>query len=278
MRSRGNSAPTFYETITAAVADFATYGYDSEDRLSHWLDEIRHAAERDLISDEELTRQLRATLGAIYVRLVERDGLLREHAPVGRFRFERLKPHLRDELGRRVLAGAQLVKLNRAAAIDTALRRFTGWASSVPAGGDEDAQRNVIKSDIRKALAGQSFEARRVSTDQAAKFVAALNEIVATDGGALAVRWNHIRPRPSYQSRPDHLARDGKVYALRGNWALQRGLMKAGPDGYYDETPGFAVEPYCSCTGTYLYALARLPRDMLTEAGENELARVRAAA
>jgi hypothetical protein len=270
----GTAQRSFYETITVAVAEFATTGYVSEDRLRYWMDEIRAAAERDLVSDEEMTRQLRGALGSIFDRMVERGGLAREFR-LSRFGVERLRPKLRDELSRRVMANAQLIRLNREEAIAATLRRFAGWATSVPPGGDEDVKRNVVKSDIRKSLASQPYVVRRLSTDQSHKFVAALREIVATDSGALAVVWRHIKPRPSYQSRPEHLARDGKVYAIRGNWALERGLMKAGPAGYYDEVTAFAEEPMCSCYGTWLTSLGQLPDELLTEMGRAELARVR---
>jgi len=43
--------------------------------------------------------------------------------------------------------------------------------------------------------------------------------------------------------------------------------MKAGPNGYYDEITQVGEEVYCSCTAEYIFALRKLPVEMLTKAG-----------
>jgi hypothetical protein len=277
MIHRDPSKRSFADTITDAVRDFATFGYDSEERLRFWLDAIREAAEHELVPRAHLEAELRRSLGDVFDRLVARAGVLATMPGVPRFTLSRVQPQLRDELNRRVLASANLIVLNRDEAIAGTLRRFSGWASSVPSGGDEEIRRNPVKSHIRKSLASLPFEERRCAIDQGIKLERAIGEIVARGGGAIAVKWNHIVPRPSYQSRPEHLAMDGKVYALRNNWALERGLMKAGPDGYYEDTDGFGTLVYCSCWGTYLFSLGQLPDDMLTNKGCEELESARRA-
>jgi hypothetical protein len=67
------------------------------------------------------------------------------------------------------------------------------------------------------------------------------------------------------------------VYAIRGNWALDKGLMKAGKAGYYDEITKPGEEVYCSCSATYLYAIRELPDDMITNKGRETLAQIKAA-
>ena len=129
-----------------------------------------------------------------------------------------------------------------------------------------------VKSDIRKALSQLPFEERRVAIDQSAKLVSSISNIVAVDGGAIAVQWNSHWRDASYNFRPDHKARDGKVYAIKGNWAIEKGLMKAGPNGYYEDDELFAEAPFCRCFGSYIYAIRRLPDDMLTEKGRQSLA------
>ena len=236
---------SFFSVITEAVNDIAIHGYDSEWRLKYWVDRIRAAAWRDMIPEAEMQKRVRDALTSAWDGAVTRGGLLRQHPSLDLFTFEKLKPKLRDELTRRVAASADLIKLNRAQAVETTLRRFTGWTTSVPIGGTDVAKRVDIKTDIRKGLAELDYIQRRVATDQGAKFLANLSDIIATDGGAIAGRWHSRWRSPGYQYRPKHKERDGKIYTVRNNWAQQAGLMKAGPAGYTDEITQPAEEVYC---------------------------------
>lgn len=268
---------SFYQLITAAVADFAEHGYDSEERLADWLTRLRGAAQREFIPLPRAEAEIARALGAIYERLIGNGSILKRHPGASRFTVERLKPKLRAELERRIRANANLIKLNREEAINTTLRRFAGWASSIPAGGSGAVERNPVKTDIRKQLASLPFIERRVAIDQGHKFAAALSEIVAVDGGALAGEWHSHWRQINYNYRPDHKERDGKVYAVRGNWALERGLMRA-LDGYIDQITRPGEEPFCRCYYRWFHALRDLPDDMLTRKGLDELERVRRAA
>ncbi len=264
---------TFYEVVTAAVSDLASYGYDSQQRVDDWSRRIREAAVRDLVPEAELDRQLRSNLGQVYERMIDRGGVLRQHPGLPRFTLERVKPRLRAELDRRIAASANLIRLNRRQAIEDTLQRFAGWATSVPPDRSETVAKNPVKSDVRKALASLPFRERRVAIDQGAKLLSNLSNILATDGGAIFFIWHqHYTNNP----RHTHKLRDGKVYLIRDSWAHQRGLVKPGPAGYTDEITAAGEEPMCRCTVTYGYAIGRLPEDMLTQKGRDELARVRA--
>jgi len=266
---------TFFETVTAAVAEFTERGFESQEQLDGWLRRLRAAAERDLIPERELEARVRDALRSIYERMVERGGLLKRHLGTDQFTIARVKPRLHAELSRRTMASAQLIKLNRVEAIETTLRRFAGWATSVPPGGTDVIERNPVKSEIRRSLVSLPFRERRVAIDQGHKFLANLSEILATDGGAVAGVWHqHYTRNP----RPEHTAREGKVYAVRGSWAMERGLMRAGPAGYADEITKPGEEILCRCSYTWLHALRNLPAEMLTQRGRDELARVRRAA
>jgi hypothetical protein len=191
---------------------------------------------------------------------------------VGQFTLEQIKPHLRDELDRRILASANLIKLNRTASIERTLQRFAGWATSVPKGGSDIQNRTDIKKAVRRGIAGLPFEERRVIIDQGHKLASAISEIVAKDGGAIAGAWQHIkRGPPSYDSRPKHVARDGKIFLLRNSWARAQGLVKPDKNGYTDdiEQPGELV--FCSCKYRWIYALRDLPTEMLTVKGREAL-------
>ena len=70
---------------------------------------------------------------------------------------------------------------------------------------------------------------------------------------------------------------NGRVYAVRGNWAIEKGLMNAGPNGYIDEITQPGEDFDCMCVYRWLYNLRSLPEHMLTAKGQAELRRVRTA-
>lgn len=260
-------APTFYGDVTAAVNHFRQYGFTSQTELDAWLARIRRSALLQLKTPAETEALLKRTLTAKYDALVNRGGLQRSMPEIGRVTLDRIKPKLRAELDRRIMVSANLIKLNRQKAIDTTLQRFQGWATSIPPGGSRAVDKAAEKDDIRKSLAQMDFIERRVVIDQTHKLAATINNITAVDNGALAVEWHSPWRRPGYDFRVDHKHRDLQVYAIRGCWALEQGKMKAGPAGYYDEITHVGEEVYCSCTAKYIFALRKLPPDMMTKAG-----------
>ncbi len=264
--------PSFAETVSEAIRDFAERGFDSETRLSDWLTRLRAAAEDDLTPEREVEEQLRRMFGQIYQRLIERGEVMRLNPGVSRYTIERIKPRLRLELDRRILGAADLIKLNRAAAIETTLSRFAGWATSVPPGGTGGLDVRQAARDVRRDLTSLAYRDRRVAIDQGHKFAANLSQVVAKDGGAIAAQWHqHYTRNP----RHTHKLRDGKIYLLRDSWAKEKGLVKPGSAGYLDDISQPGEEVYCRCTATYLYSLRALLPDMLTVKGREELERVR---
>lgn len=272
--------PSFYDVLTEAVAALAEHGYDSAERLEYWMRRLRDATAETLSPPHVLDEMLRQMLAAAYRRLVERGEIARYHPGVARFTLDRVRPHLRAELDRRILASANLIKLNREEMVEKTLRRFAGWATSIPKGGSDAVARAKIKEEIRKPLARLPFEERRVLIDQNAKLRSALSDIIATDGGAIAGVWHSHWRQVGYNYREEHKERDGLIYAVRGCWALEQGLMKVGPAGYTDEITKPGEEVFCRCWYTWIYALARLPDEMLTRKGREalEAARERRAA
>lgn len=257
----------FHDTIRAAVLDIATHGYDSQARIDQWVQRIEAAARASLTPPDVLEKALRTTLAGVYARMVEGGGLLKTHKGVERFTIDRVKPQLRAELNRRMLVSANLIKLNRQAMINKTVQRFAGWASSVPPGGSEAVDKRETTGEIRKALGQLPFEERRVLTDQGHKLIGDINNIVAVAGGAIAAQWRSHWRQAGYNYREDHKERDGHTYAIRGNWAIEKGLMRKGPDGYTDEITKPGEEVYCRCAYQYLYNLRDLPSDMVTAAG-----------
>ena len=60
---------------------------------------------------------------------VSKAGALERHRGFLRFTLNYMEPKLRSELDRRIMASADLIKLNRTAAINKTCRGFSGWAN-----------------------------------------------------------------------------------------------------------------------------------------------------
>lgn len=262
---------TFYEVLTLAVNDFVDHGFDSEERLKHWLKLLEDAAKASLIPESELRRVLVGVLQRDFDRLVTQNGLLKYHKGLSTGTIAKLKPTLKLELDRRVMASANLIKLNRQEAISNTLRRFSGAVTAIPPGGSDVIDKNETKKAIKKSLAGLTFESRRVAVDQSHKFFAAVNDIVAKDNSAIAAEWNDHHDQPGYNYRPEHKARDKKVYLIRKSWATERGLIKP-VNGYTDDIETPAQLPFCRCYYRYIYSIGAIPPEFLTDKGREELA------
>lgn len=263
---------SFREVLSAAIDDLVANGFDSMERVDRWTRDLRAAAERSLISAKSLEQQMADGLATIYRRMVERGGIFRYSPGAERFTLDRVKPALRAELDRRILASANLIKLNRGEAIEKTLRRFQGWSTSIPPGGVSAEKRSKVKDQVRKSLAQLPFEERRVLIDQGHKLTAALSETLARDGGAIAGRWRSNWRQPGYDYRTDHKDRDGEVYLVRDAWAKEQGLAKPGRAGYVDDVTAPGQDPFCRCYWIWLYNLRDLPDGMLTAKGRSALA------
>lgn len=262
----------FYETVAAAVNDFAEHGYDSEARLREWTERIRLAAQQDLVPESVVESEIRESLETIYQRLVDQGALLQQHPGVSRFTLQNVQPKMRVELNRRIMASADLIKLNRQEAIERTLRQFSGWATSVPTGGTPRPVRREAATRTRRELTKLGFEVRRVAIDQGQKFAASLSETLAQEGGAIAAIWHqHYTRNP----RHTHKLRDGKVYLVRNSWAHEQGLVRPFGHGYTDEITQPGEEVFCRCTWQWLYGFRKLPPEMLTDRGRAKLAEVR---
>ena len=267
---------TYYDVLSEALADFAKNGFDTQERLDRWNAELRKAAQASLGSTAAMERRLRESLGVMYARMVTRGGALKYHPGISKVTLDRIRPGLRAELDRRIMASANLIKINRQEAIEKTLRRFQGWATSIPIGGSKEAGRDkkTTEKSVRKSMSSLPFIERRVIIDQTSKLNASINDIIAKDEGAIAVKWHSNWRAAGYDYRPDHKVRDGKIYLLRSSWATKRGFVKPGDDGYYDQITAVAEEPFCSCYATYLYDISELPDDMLTAKGKKSIEEV----
>jgi len=260
---------TFQETLTAAVQDLTENGFTDYAQIENWLKKLRIAAERDAGKLSELDKAIRAALKKAYEDCLKPAAIKRTHPDMPkRFDISKLNGQMQEELRKSIDVSASLIRRNRQAAIDKTLQRFEGWASSVPAGGSDAVSRRESKAEIQKSLKQLSYDERRVNIDQSHKLAASINNIIAKGSGAIAVKWRSHWRQPGYNYRPDHKERDMQIYLLRGNWAQEKGLIKPGPAGYYDDITHVGQEVFCRCWAVYIYSPADLPDEMLTVKGK----------
>lgn len=271
----------FNAVLREAMDYFEANGYDSAEKLAYWMERLRKAAAASMTPKRKMEEQLKAAMTAIYRRLVDKQGILSKHPGVPKFTLDRIKPTLRQELDRRIMANANLITLNKDEEIAATLRRFAGWASSIPVGGTDLSGKEEAKR-IRKGLSGLSFRERRVMIDQGHKLESAINSIVATAGGAIAAVWMSHFHQAGYDYREDHkereLASKRLPYLIRDSWALEKGYIKKAGSLYTDEIEQPGEFPYCRCYYRYIYNVRSMPAEMVTEKGRAELARIREAA
>ncbi len=264
----------FYRVVAEAIADFQAHGFDAQERLDRWMREIGAAAKAAQVPQHEVMARLTGHLERTFRATLSTPRLARVHPGVGRWTLEKVKPELRGELRRRILASANLITLDREASIQRTLSRFAGWASAVPVHGADAPNRVEKATELRRGIAGLPFIERRVVIDQGHKLAAALDDIIAHDAGAIAALWRHVKPQPGYDPRLEHVARDGRVYLLRDSWARHEGLVKPGRWGYYDQIEDQAGQAvFCRCWVQYIYTLDRLPADLLSAKGRAALKR-----
>ena len=268
---------TFFEVLTKAMNAVSSGEAQSEETLAQWQSRLREAAQREVFGAQDLEARVREEMQRIYSALIEKGGVLSRHKGVARFGPEKVRPQLRTEMERRIKSATDLIRLNRAEAVDTSLRRFIGWSSSIPPGGGGPSDRREEKERIRKGLSGLPFEERRVLIDQGQKFRQNLSEILAMGNGAIACVWHSHWRQSNYNFREDHKERDENVYLLKESWAKERGLVKTGEAGYYDDITKAGQEVYCRCYVTWIYRLSDLPDEMLTARGREELEKLREA-
>jgi hypothetical protein len=255
------------QVLTNALNDLQRYGYDSPERVEKWVRELSIAIERTGIrNDAELKQSVRASLTP---KLHNAASSALRGMGISKFTKANLSPRLYNELDRRILASTSLIKLNRTTAVNDTLQRFIGWSTSIPIGGAAVDDKVEVKQGIKKSLSQLNFIERRCIIDQSSKLVANVNNIVAVDGGAVAVEWNSHWRQKNYDYDPNHKALDGKIFLIRDSWADKEGFLKG---EYYEDLPeGFSQRPFCQCWGTYIFRLNRLPADMLTKKGQEYL-------
>ena len=233
------------------------------DELVRWLEKLRLALGQEMPSNTDILHLVQRYMRGKYRQITKTIRQRHKGIEVARFGPEMIEAQFRPYLAERINASVQLIKLNREEEIAKQLRRFAGWATGAAEskrGKDDFAE---LEKGTRKALSSQTYVRRRVCIDQGHKLLAAIDDTIALQYGAIAKEWRHIIPHAGYDSRKEHLERNHKVYAVKGSPELKEKHMKVGAAGYVEDLPDQPGElPYCSCFYRNIYDVDDLPADM----------------
>jgi len=260
----------FDEVLKEAVAHFSDKGYTSDSDLKIWIARLTSAMDEALEPTHVANQKMRIALSGVYEKMVTRGGAIKYHEGIKKGTVERLSGRARLELNKRIFVANEVISNRRLELKAKMLASFSGWISSIP---NESvisaAERRDIELTIKAPVKQYGMSVRNVQIDQSTKLTAAINRVVADDGGAIAVEWHSDWQRAGYNYRPSHKARDRKVYMLPNTWAVKEGLVKPGANGVYGkDITEAAEEPNCQCHVIFIYNIKRLPEDMLTSAGK----------
>jgi len=259
---------SFRALLMQAVREMRLSGFSDLVQIEGWLRKLRFAAMVDLPTDEAVDSQVQMAMRAALKRAISPASIQRHHPGIPLSTVARIKPMFQAELTQRIVASANLIKLNREQMVDRMLSRFSGWATSIPAGGSHAVDSPEVTQHIAAPIKQARYEVRRVQIDQGHKLIGSINAVIAQQSGAIAAVWrSHGRHDKAYDARPEHLALDGNVYAIRGNWAIEAGLMNKGA-GYTDEIEEPSVAINCRCYWSYRTHIRDLPESMLTAKGK----------
>ena len=261
------NAVSFDEVLTEAVNYFVTRGFQNSETLTYWTKRLEIAARNELMSTTTLRRRMKDALAAEYRRQIERGLVLSYHAGLSKGILNSFRLDLKGILSKRLSAANALITLNREEDIAATLRKFTGWASSLPEGSSSQANRSEIRRDIKRALVAAKNKEANLVIDQRHKLHAALNAQIAQGGGAIAAIWVSHHTVPGYDFRELHqtYAQRSSVrpFLIRGSWAVTQGLISSAGATFTDQLdhqPGQL--PHCKCHYLYIYSTDKLPEDM----------------
>jgi hypothetical protein len=150
------------------------------------------------------------------------------------------------------------------------LQRFLHCVSTDgPANKEAKREITTIKKAFRDLIKWDRF----FSTVKAGSFVAAVRRTIELEGNPLAAIWRYspMDEQGEFRNAYSHKDLDGRIYSVRGNWALEKGLMKPSPDGYIDAIAQPHEDFDCMCRYQWIYNLRSLPESMLTEVGRTQL-------
>lgn len=175
---------------------------------------------------------------------------------------------LRDEKDNRIFSAKQLTKMRREETKETVMRRFAGWASSIPVTRKIKNKQEIVNFIVKPIKELPKLE-KNIVNDQARKMVSNMDMIVADQAGAIGYYWNSLFRVPGYNYREQHkhLDLDGKFIIFKDSWAYKEGYIKRGNQIFQDDIECPGELPNCKCTAKYVYVLESVPKDCLTIKG-----------
>lgn len=253
----------FRSLLDRAVDEFREHGFRDMALVTVWLLLLSRQAKESFEPAKKTQDRIKKSLKQRF------DSELKKIKNVPATKLDLVRPDLNSELNRRIKATEDIITANRETTVDTILRRFQGWATSVPDGGTDAGKLRETVNEIGKPLTKITGDERRVVLDQSNKLAENVKHIVAERSGAIAGLWHSNFREPGYNYREPHKRLDvsGKIFTLGGNWAEEEGLMKPGAAGYMEDIELPGQLPNCKCSYIYLYSLAELPHNMLTKKG-----------
>jgi hypothetical protein len=141
------------------------------------------------------------------------------------------------------------------------------FLNQVPIGGTKDKATKSRIAEIKRELRSLVKWNRLFYTYKARSFPTEIDYVfVLASDDPLAAIWEYcgLDAQGEYQMTYHHQQRDGCVYAVRGSWAIEKGLMKVGQAGYLDEISRPGQEIGCMCSLQWVTSLASVPAEMLT--------------
>ena len=161
--------------------------------------------------------------------------------------------------------------------LDELHSRLDEFLGQVPSGGTKDkavkSKITELKQEIRHFVKWYKL----FNVYKAQSLASEIQYIFSLQGNPLAAIWlyNRIDEQGEYRKTYDHKIQDGNFYAVQGNWAIEKGLMRVGPHGYINDSSRPAQEIGCMCRLQWVYNLRDLPGDLLTTKGQSVLERTR---
>ena len=175
---------------------------------------------------------------------------------------------LKDERDNRIQYTKTLADMRKDEAKETVMRRFAGWASSIPEGREIKASRDIV-SFISKPIKELPKHQKTIIDDQSKKMISNIDSIIAREAGAVGYYWHSNFRTPGYDYRENHkhLDLDGKFIILKSSWAYRDGYIRRGNEIYQDDIEQPGELPNCKCIAKYVYSISDVPKDCLTIKG-----------
>jgi hypothetical protein len=213
-------------------------------------------------------------LDSLFKKEIESGKFLKHHKGIQAFTVDRLQPDYRAMLDSMNRASIDLIVLERPNSIDVSTARFSSWLTGIPKGQQviPDLYDLPAVKAITKPIDNQlSYEHSRRAIDQGHKLLTNINTVTALQGGAIAGVWHAHQKTDIYDARPEHWARNDKIYIMRDSWAHQEGLVKKTNGMWLEDIPDPPSVPVnCTCFWEYQYqieALAKRYQEALTQKG-----------